>query len=177
MRFRPKKRRQLAFWLLLAGIITVWVLAWPARQPIHDTIDHLGSLGYQCAKQPQRKLVYVCTDKAGGDPTDPQIKTSLWLYSPYEVAEAEELMDSYCQDPKTIALWEAELNPTAWEIDRQAIVMPHELYGRKDLVSQYSARRTWLDSALRQIPTFSMVVDLDTRCRWYTQEPAGGSLI
>ena len=175
MRFRPKQRRRLAFWLLVVAIITVWVLAWPTRQPIHDTLDHLGSLGYQCAKQPERKSIYVCTDKAGGDPTDPKTKTTLWLYSPYEVAEAEQLMDNHC--PKFEPLWQTGLSPQIWEIDRQVIVMPHELYSQADMLDQYPARQARLDLALRQIPTFSMAIDLDTRCQWYTQEPGGGSLI
>lgn len=177
MRFKSRPKHSLAFWLILAVVVIVWVWNWPARQPIHDTIDHLKGLGYACAPQPETESVYFCADKDGRDPAGPKTKTSLWLYSPYKVAEAEKLMDDYCQHPHTTRLIEQEFIPTAWEIDRQAVIMPHELYGREDIIDQYPQRKAWLDSNFRQIPEFSMSIDLDTRCLWYTNEPAGGSLV
>lgn len=178
MRSRARRQRhRLGFWLLVAVVVGVWVWRWPARQPIADTIDHLGALGYRCDHQPQTESIYLCVDGAGGDPSDPATKTSLWLYSPYETGETEVLADAYCQDPNLKALIEAGLRPTAWEFDRRAVVWPDELYGQEAVRDQYAARRAWLDANLESIPTFSLAIDLDTRCIWYTVEPTGGSWI
>lgn len=171
-----RQRRRPAFWLLLAIVVGLWVWRWPARQPIADTIDHLKDLGYRCLAQDQTESVYLCTDANGGNPTSPLTKTTLWLYSPYETGETEVLMDNYCQDSSTQALIEAQLRPVAWEFDRQAIVLPHQLYGIEPVRDQYLSRKAWLADNLGRIPTFSLEIDLDTRCIWYTTEPSGGSL-
>ena len=170
-----RPRRRLAFWLVIASLIAIWVWRWPARQPVDDTIDQLGELGYRCDRQPDSEMVYFCSDPNADDPTDPKTKTSLWLYSPYRVVEAEVLMDAYC--PRLEPLWRAGLNPTGWEVDQQLLIIPHELYARADLIDQFPPRQTQLEADLGRLDQLGQVIDLDTRCNWYLEEPAGGSLV
>lgn len=172
---RRRPQRRLAFWLVIAGLAFGWALLWPARRPTNDTVDRLATLGYRCDKLPERESIYFCLDRSGQDQTDPETKTSLWLYSPYRVAEAEALMDDYCQ--RINLLWQAGFNPTGWEVDRQLLIMPHELYARPDLAGQFPARQAQLEADLGQLERLSQMVDLQTRCAWYTEEPQGGSLI
>ena len=174
-RQRFQRRRKLAFWVLVVVVVAIWVLLWPARDPEQETIDQLQLLGYQCDKQPDRVSIYVCTDADAGQPTDPATKTSLWLYSPYQTEEAEKLMDEYC--PQLEGLWQADLSPTAWTIDSRLLIMPHGLYSRSDLIDQYRTRQAQLAADLSQISNLGQEVELETRCAWYQNEPAGGSLI
>ena len=172
-RRRPSRRPVLGL-ILLAGLI-IWVLAWPARQPVEDTLDQLADIGYQCDRIPDRETVYICTDAAGGDPTDPRTKTTIWLYSPYRLDEAEALMDNYCPHWKLPE--QTALIPTAWEVDQRLLIMPHELYSRADLIDHYPARQVQLAADLSQLDHLGPAIDLDTRCQSYQLEPIGGSLI
>ena len=179
MRFKSRRQpRRLGFWLLLlvGAVILLWLR--PARQPINDVIDHLKSLGYRCEHQAQTESVYLCSDQNGGDLKDPQTKTSLWLNSPYKVAEDEVLMGNYCRDENLWELVESGQIPTAWEVDRQIVILPTEFYNQPKMWDQYPARQAWLDANLQVIPTFSLRIDLDTRCKtWYLPGPSGGSLV
>lgn len=172
---RRRRRREPAFWLVIAALVAGFVLLWPARRAVPDTIGQLTLLGYRCDRLPESESIYFCADASGRNQTDPEAKTSLWLYSPYQVLEAEALMDDYC--PQVEPLWQAGLDPTGWEVDRQLLIMPHELYARADLAGQFPDRQARLEADLAQVDRLGQAIELQTRCIWYTKEPAGGSLI